>query len=416
MLSVMSVRVVVKTEEYGPLISPARDKNEPIYNWHAFKHSYSKNLVGKLVTLFKLKKGSWVLDPFCGGGTTLLACKEMGIHARGIDILPFSAFLSNVKSKTYDSSKLKRHLKEFKVRLSSSRGKNHGSLPDIGIVDKAFPVPVKKELLFLRKRIGEIADKQSRDFFMLALLSILESVSNTLKSGGFLRLRSRPPLSSSEVRFQFLVRVETMIQDVEIFNKAVLPKTKINATVGDARKFNAGRKFDAIITSPPYPNRHDYTRIYGLEMTLHFVKDNPELKKIRYKTLRSHVEARKRYPALGYKEPPALNQIITHIRKAGLNNSQVPQMIKGYFEDMFLVLDQMHKHLKKGGKIALVVSNVRFGGINLPVDTLLASIGEQVGLSAESVLVARYRGNSAQQMSKFKRNPSRESIIVWKKP
>ncbi len=53
--------------------------------------------------------------------------------------------------------------------------------------------------------------------------------------------------------------------------------------------------------------------------------------------------------------------------------------------------------------------------VNIPVDTILAEIGEQVGLSTEAVVLARNRGNSAQQMKEYKRKPSRESIIIWVK-
>ena len=408
----ISAPVTQKISEYGSLISPARDKNEPIYNWHAFKHSYSKNLVEKLVGSFNLNEGSWVLDPFCGGGTTLLACKELGINSMGYDILPFSVFLSNVKVRNYDPQDLRRHLKKF--------DKNNGtvlrnmSLPDIGIADKAFSKDIKKELLILRHKIRKIPNPEIRDFYMLGLLSILESVSNTSKSGGFLRITKRK-VSSKDVLTRYLSRIETMINDVEKFNAAsMFSKTKARAEISDSRQLSTERKFDAIITSPPYPNRHDYTRIYGLEMIFDFIRDNDELKQIRYNTLRSHVEARKQFEAPSYKQPAVINKIIARVKDAGLNNSKVPEMISGYFEDMYLSLCQMQKHLKKGGKLALVVSNVRFGGVNIPVDQLLAQIGEQAGLRTEDILMARYRGNSAQQMGRFQRKPSRESIVVWK--
>ena len=87
----ISTPVTQKTNEYKLLISPSRDRDAPIYNWHAFKHSYSRDLVEKLVENFNLWKGAWVLDPFCGGGTTLLACKELGINSKGLDILPLKA-------------------------------------------------------------------------------------------------------------------------------------------------------------------------------------------------------------------------------------------------------------------------------------------------------------------------------------
>jgi len=402
---------VSRTLQYASLISPVRDRHNPIYNWHAFKHSYSKDLVGKLAKKFNLAAGAWVLDPFSGGGTTLLACKELGINSKGIDILPFSVFLSNVKTRNYNPDKLKQQLEKISGSRESAPKKER--LPDIGIMNKAFSGRVKSELLDLKYKINQIKDVEIRDFYMLGLLGILESVSNTEKAGGFLRVVEKD-VAAKEVAPKFFSKIETMINDVEKFNDNLkFTKVKTDAELSDSRKFSSQKKFDAIITSPPYPNRHDYTRIYGLEMIFDFVKDNNELKRIRYDTLRSHVEAKKRFESSGYEKPAIIDSIIARVKEAGVNNSKVPEMIEGYFEDMFLSLSQMQKHLKKGGKIALVVSNVRFGGVNIPVDQILGQVGEQAGLHTEAILAARYRGNSAQQMGKFKRKSSRESIVIW---
>jgi DNA modification methylase len=205
-----------------------------------------------------------------------------------------------------------------------------------------------------------------------------------------------------------------MIADVEKFNGNLSSKIiKTSASLSDSRLLGTKRKFDAIITSPPYPNRHDYTRIYSLELIMGFIKTNDELKQIRYNTLRSHVEARRQFEAEGYVKPKIIDSIISRVRKAGLNNSKVPDMIEGYFEDMYISLMQMRKALKKNGKLALVVSNVRFGGVNVEVDKILAEIGQQAGLAIKAIFMARQRGNSAQQMERFKRKPSRESIVIW---
>ena len=407
---------ISKIAEYGPLISPVRDRGNPIYNWHAFKHSYSKKLVEKLVEKFKLSKNSWVMDPFSGGGTTLLACKELGINSQGFDILPFSVFLSNVKTRNYEPKKLREEIKKFKGKHPLPH--KNIDLPDIPIIHKAFSKGVKNELLSLKHEINTLRDPIVRDFYMLGLLSILESVSNTVKAGGFLRIKKNN-LSKEKVRSKFISKIEKMIEDVEKFNsnrKFDLSKVKVNTIKADSRKLSSKRLFDAIITSPPYPNRHDYTRIYGLELIFNFVKNNDELKQIRYNTLRSHVEARKQFELKNYKKPPIIDRLITRVKKSGLNNPQVPEMIEGYFEDMFLSLSQMQKYLKRKGRIALVVSNVRFGGVAIPVDLILAEIGKQAGLTIKDVIIARYRGNSAQQMKQFKRKPSIESIVIWQKP
>jgi len=403
---------IPKINQYRSLISPVRDKNRSVYNWHAFKHGYSKDLVEKLVKEFDLKESSWVLDPFCGGGTTLLACKELGINSKGYDILPFSVFLTNVKTRTYDHIELKKQLAEFKrARRTNMIGDN---LPDIAIVYKAFSASTRDVLLHLKREVLSIPKPKTRDFFMLGLLSILESVSNTVKGGGFLRIVKKK-IASDDIRKQFYYRVEDMIKDVKNFNSNQEFKgVNANAELSDSRNFIAPRKFDAIITSPPYPNRHDYTRIYSIELIFDFVKNNDQLKQIRYDTLRSHVEARKKFESPSYKEPKIIKRLVRKIKKAGLNNMKVPEMIHGYFEDMYLSLVQMKKSLKKNGKLALVVSNVRFGGVSLPVDQILSQIGEQTGLHTDAIFTARYRGNSSQQMKKFKRSLTRESIIIWK--
>lgn len=404
-------RLMPRTAEYGPLISPYQDRERPIYNWHAFKHSYSRALVEKLAGKFALNKNSWVLDPFCGGGTTLLACKEMGINSEGFDILPFSVFLSNVKTRSYDATTLSKYISLFGDKNIAPI--NNLQLPDIKIIRDGFSAEVKQEILQLKAVINTINDPHIRDFYLLGLLSILESVSNTSKAGGFLRLEKKN-VAKGDVQKRFLIRIRAMIRDVITYNDThQYSNAKSEALLGDSRSLRSRKKFDAIITSPPYPNRHDYTRIYGLELIVGFIRDNNELKQIRYNTLRSHVEARKQFEAKGYRKPQIIGDLIQQVKKAGVNNTQVPAMLEGYFEDMYLALQQMKRHLKKGGKLALVVSNVRFGGVNIPVDTLLAEIGEQSGLKTQSVIVARQRGNSAQQMKNYSRVPSRESIVIW---
>ncbi len=410
----MSAHVILtEKSELGPLISPQRNQRVPIHKWFPYKHGFSRDLATYLIRHCNVREGEWVLDPFCGGGTTLLACKEAGINAQGYDILPFPVFVSNVKLGDYEPAEIQSALDAFKYGNNKTRPAMN--LPDIPLVKRAFAPDVREALLSLKSRIESVSNPKVRSFFNLGFLSIVESVSNTTKAGGFLRFVTRE-VNPSLIEKLLLDKLDSMLSDVVESSRITNDDGKTTfAQIGDARRLPTNQVFDAVITSPPYPNRHDYTRIYELEMIFDFVASNEELKKLRYETIRSHVEARKRYEAVGYERLPIVDDLVKEIRHNGTNNPQVIGMIEGYFEDMYLALLEISRCLKNRGKAALVVSNVRFAGVNVPVDEILAETGSQVGLKIENICILRYRGNSSQQMRSYRRSPSRESIIMWEK-
>jgi DNA modification methylase len=211
----------------------------------------------------------------------------------------------------------------------------------------------------------------------------------------------------------FLETCHRLFDDLPAFKFSNMQTTAI---LGDARDYPDSVKniqYDAILTSPPYPNRHDYTRIYGLELLVGFIDNNQTLKNLRYETLRSHVEARKKYEATNYIKPVLLEEKIIEISKQILNNNQIIATLNGYFEDMYLCLKEMKSVLKPGKFIGMVISNVRFAGVMIPVDELLGEIGEQLNLKLQTIYILRYRGNSAQQMARYSKALSRESLVVW---
>ncbi|HOA53639.1 MAG TPA: hypothetical protein PKI05_15400, partial [Thermogutta sp.] len=93
----------------------------------------------------------------------------------------------------------------------------------------------------------------------------------------------------------------------------------------------------------------------------------------------------------------------------------IPDMLTAYFVDMQKTISQWWKVLASSAHVVMVVDNVRFEGQMLPVDLILSEMAEQEGFAVEEILVARYKGNSSQQMGRYGRLPVRESIVVWRK-
>jgi tRNA G10 N-methylase Trm11 len=207
------------------------------------------------------------------------------------------------------------------------------------------------------------------------------------------------------------------LSEIRMFGFPTQTRAKTLVLQGDAREMCLPKKYvgnvSAVITSPPYLNRYDYSRTYALELCLLTVKSHQDMVNVRHSLLRSHVESRE-HEGKGIRLP-ALEEILRGVRAKPLNNERLPIMIEGYFEDMNLVLRNIASYLRPGGRVALVVANAQFNGESVPTDLMLCELAEQYGLATESIWITRYKGNSSQQMAIYGRRPVRETIVFWRK-
>jgi len=229
---------------YGQFVTPKLTRKAPIYDWYTFPHSFAKELVHQLLDEFDATPDTIIFDPFVGAGTTLLACRERGIPAFGIDQLPFSVFTSNVKIRNYNPGSLQTTFNTFKP-LESIR-QTFGKIP---IIDKAFSDEAKKNILAIYGWTQTLPKKQA-DFFLLALLSILEKISQAVKSGGWLRIVENQ-VGPDDIEGLFRKQAQKMIDDIQGLNLPVVrqdiveknsPLTK-QSTVITSKKSRQGARF-----------------------------------------------------------------------------------------------------------------------------------------------------------------------------
>ena len=92
--------------------------------------------------------------------------------------------------------------------------------------------------------------------------------------------------------------------------------------------------------------------------------------------------------------------------------------LRGYFDDMRVLLADLKECLADGDKCFIVVANSGYKGILVPTDLLLADIAKDIGYSVNNIFSARKIRSSSQQMhilnSEYD-NLMRESIIEIQK-
>jgi DNA modification methylase len=430
------------------LVSFQANKGRPVYRWYKYKEAFSAALVERLLSQYNITGGR-LLDPFAGSGTTLFAASALGIAADGIELLPIGQQIIATKRLVEneltddDLDALRRWAQEAVWRESTERI----PLAELRITRSAYPERTHEAIeRFLGASRRE--NERVRAVLRFALLCVLESVSFTRKDGQYLRWDHRSgrkqgskPFDKGEIlEFHLAItdKISEILADVQpvtnqpsLFATEVVPE-EIRLYSGsclDVMPTLANENYAAIMTSPPYCNRYDYTRTYALELALLGIGEK-ELSNLRQAMLSCTVENRAKdllkinpgwsRPIAIADEQKLLQAILAYLedQKARdlLNNNGIPRMVRGYFYEMACIIHECARVLQPGAPLIMVNDNVRYAGASISVDTILSAIAEELGFRVQDILVLpNGKGNSSQQMGEHGREELRKCVYVWRK-
>ncbi|MDC0596557.1 DNA methyltransferase [Candidatus Pseudothioglobus singularis] len=398
--------------EYQFLVNFSTNKNVPIHSWYNYKQGYSRELVHDILVNENPSKEFYVLDPFCGVGTTNLVANEMGYNSIGLDINPLAIFSSKVKNSNYS----KNDIKNISLSIDKFNVSNKWKFVQIPqVVKTSFIDSDLNSLQIIKGYIDSMTDKKSSDFLHLAYLSIIEDVSIKIKDGNGLKFKKNNKQIQDIYEF-FLNKCYLMLGDIKSkkskFNSkhAFYDGSILVDSTFDQLKYE---KVGISIFSPPYANCFDYCEVYKLELWLGgFVNTYDDFKKYRSIALRSHVNSKFDHTINHYL--PDVDNIANLISSYNIWNPNIPDMVRGYFDDMYELLLRQSKILVQGGKCFIVVANSGYKGIIVPTDLLIADIAISLGYKVNNIYYARKIRASVQQnveLHKSYNNLMRESII-----
>lgn len=441
-------RLVLETALSRPLVSFQANKGRAVYRWFKYKEAFSAGLVEYLLSRYQIADGV-LLDPFAGSGTALFAAAGFGIKAEGIELLPIGQAIIATKQ-LIDCEINQREVERLAYWVKVQPWRNYPSscpLNELAITRGAYP---PQTILSMERFLAAIQEESEhvRAVLLFALLCILESISYTRKDGQYLRWDHRSgrrqgsrPFDKGKILPFDRVITEKLQEIATDLRNADAPQDLFGTTRARAEiKLHRGscleilpglpsRKYDCLITSPPYCNRYDYTRTYALELAV-LGADELSIARLRQEMLSCTVENRPKSlmstnpgwkDAILVADQHTLLQTILEFLESEnnlglLNNKGIPRMVRGYFYEMACVISECARVLKPKSPLIMVNDNVRYAGAVIPVDIILSEIAEQLGFNVQRILVLpNGKGNSSQQMGAHGRESLRKCVYVWQR-
>lgn len=387
----------------------------PIHNWYNFVLGYTPEFPEYILERENITSPQTVLDPFMGAGTTLVCCKYRGIPSIGIDANNF--FFDVVQTKldwSVDVELLKSEWSKLYTAIGevyetidfgndqsgqlsflSQNGhilvKNYAEqhrptmLTQRYISDTPFAkVHLVKQMIEKKITAGPI-----RRLFQLALSSIIVPVSNVKYGPGF---GVSKPKIDCDVFSIFREKMSRIISDMQQIPEHGL-STTTDVRLGDAREMSryfAPNSVDLMITSPPYPGDHEYTKHTRLELILMGYATNlDEFRTIKKRMMRgSTTNVYKDDCERQYVKDFASIQKITELIDKRLKQDGATsgfeklytKLVWEYFGGMYLALREAYSILKEGGKFSLLVSDSHaFKMVHIRTAVILAELAHDLG-------------------------------------
>jgi DNA modification methylase len=250
--------VLLGERNLAKVLADALLADAEVNRWtHGF-HTYPAGLhpdgAGLLVEAFP---GRSMLDPFCGGGTTLVEGMAAGRRCVGRDISPVAVRVAKSRTALVDDERLTRFRSRARKMTELARQATERPPSDIyGAVEQWYAPHAIVELESLRKGLQE-SPEEIRPLLETAFSSILVKTSWRQSDTSTRRVKHRRPKGTTAILFHKKTR--ELARRLVALREAVPESTsRPDIRFSDARSLSIGPPVDLVLTSPPYPSTYDY--------------------------------------------------------------------------------------------------------------------------------------------------------------
>ncbi len=330
--------------------------------------------------------GMTILDPMCGGGTTLVEAAVAGCNAIGVDVNPVALMVSSVVATQYDIQKLQSLFTKLKTDipawdecslLFNSKLRPEPERLDLGASEKYFSESCIEQCSLLLGWMKQIPEKEYKDFFCVALLAILRKISraNVKK----INVTVDESKKAKEVYPTYIKQLDLMIQ-AESNMLGIWKDTSLTIMQGDARALTiADGSVDIVVIHPPYLSNTAFSESTQLQLALLGI-DHRTIWKKELKMRGSYLH-----------EPDGLRKYLVGWHK---------------------ILKEAYRVLPPGGICAVENGDGYTDFVRIPVGVITREFAQDIGFSIEKHILHKINNNTGKTLS---HNMKEQHIIIMRK-
>jgi site-specific DNA-methyltransferase (cytosine-N4-specific) len=355
---------------------PNSNTIENINSIHPYPAKFIQEIPKTLTQIIGVPKGTWVLDPFCGSGATLVEAQLAGIPSIGVDLNPIACLISRVKTQHLTDG----FLESAKDVVERAKKSKRVTIPQIPNLNHWFRRDIQEATARLLTHIELVENISIKEALRLSLSSILVRVSNQDSDTRYAAVEKHIDakkfyalfLSSAERLWAVKAAYEPKTCEAEVICKDILQVTRADIP----------HPIGLVVTSPPYPNAYEYWLYHKYRM-FWLGYDPIQVK-------RQEIGARAHY----FKKHPPTEQ--------------------DFRRQMRNVLELLWTTVVKNGHVCIVMGRSKIHGKIIDNASILIEIAQEVGFTS-LVNITRQIAASRKTFNLSHANIQVENLLVFKK-
>lgn len=355
---------------------PDSNTNGNINSIHPYPAKFITEIPRALIETIGLPKNTWVLDPFCGSGSTLVEAQLAGIPSIGIDLNPIACLITCVKTQPLCED----FLEQARKIVSGAKKLSKVEIPEIPNLNHWFTPSVQNIISRLTTQIDTVSDNMTRDALKLSLSNILVRISNQESDTRYAAIDKK--LDHEKIYGLFLESAEK----IYVAKSNYKPRTGIVEVVCkdilQVKPTEIVHPIGLVITSPPYPNAYEYWLYHKYRMYW-----------------------------LGF-DPVDVKQKEIGARAHFFKKNHHTE--KDFQNQMRIVLELLDAVVVKGGHICIVVGRSKIHGKIIDNADMILETGKVLGLKPV-VNLSRQIAASRRTFNLSHANIKTENLLVFEK-